>query len=982
MSVFEEALSMPALRTGLAAAVRNRGAAGADGVTVAEFALRGEAELAELRTEVLSGGYRPKAADGVRIPGWTWYFHSPHDYGYRPKVARGVRIPKEGGGYRKLPVGCVRDRVLQHALAATLSAKYDSALHDAAYAYRSGRSTKQALDVVQGRLRAGLTWVFRGDIEEFFDSIPPPLLLARLEEVTEDVATVQLVERMISGGVLAGKAIADPSLDTPQGSPLSPFLANLYLVPFDTAVELSGLAMVRYGDDLCINVPTRQRAEEAAALVAAALGRLRLTLNQNKVAIRHHGEGFVFLGFQFDPGGRRPGARSGRKLASHLEAMLADRPNDGHEDVDRLLRGWLGYYGSFGGVDLPEAVRDRAEVLESERAQTMQVGPAGARHDTPRAKDVQSTSDAACSDQAEDASSPWQAAANLIAMSLGGEDAPAIRTGLRDRLGVPEPAWTELADRLGRYEGEVAAELLARLGRFGDATAAVTIRRPLAPKSAALAGIPVVIDRDDADVVERPRFAPTPEDAQRLFDLFGGAEHTFLRDIKIADRVGRERMMAAPTVAHVREHLEGAYWMGVFPLRGNNSVRFAGVRTLLAAKLRAPRARGPVPVDVRVVADAHRLIDAVKALGLTSVVSLEPGRGYAIWIVFAEACGAASARVLAQVISDRAGGIGEGITREIVPMQDVARPDKPGTPAMLPLGRDPRTGEIAWLCDDTLAPELDPSERLRSIVPCDAASVRAALGIKSRIPAVEAALTKLAPAEEAKAATAEAVAIATSSFREMPRAQDVYAGCSVARHYVDQALAGRGLASSERYFLTDLFGRLGNESEPALEALFRHLDDYRPGMGQRMLAKMYPYPTSCGRIRQKQPELTARLGCDCRFRVTPGAYPTPVLHAMGAADVPGLGERVREAASRGGLARAATAAMNEGRKELGARAAALCLRLADMRRQQRVIEKAMRGIEEELNGLLEEVGDAELETPGGTLRRVEVHGVRKFVLEV
>lgn len=179
-----------------------------------------------------------------------------------------------------------------------------------------------------------------------------------------------------------------------------------------------------------------------------------------------------------------------------------------------------------------------------------------------------------------------------------------------------------------------------------------------------------------------------------------------------------------------------------------------------------------------------------------------------------------------------------------------------------------------------------------------------------------------------------------------------------------------------------MLGRLGNDAEPALEAVFRHLDDYRPGMASRMMAKMYPYPTSCGRIRQKLPELTARLGCDCRFRVTPGAYPTPLLHAVGAADIPGLGERVREAAARGGVARAALAAMNEGRKELGARAAALCARLADLRRQQRVLEKTARGVEAELDGLLEEVGDAQLETPSGTLRRVEMDGVRKFVLEV
>jgi|GEM_PF-1127023 len=969
MRIVEEALSMPALRAGLAAAVRNRGSPGADGVTVAEFASRAEAELEELRAEVLSGAYRPKAA-------------------------RAVKVPKAGGGYRVLAIGCVRDRVLQHALAATLAARLDSALHDSAYAYRTGRSPKMAVEVVQARLSAGLSWVFRGDIEEFFDRIPPPLLLARLEEATEDEAVVQLVDRLLAAGVLAGRAIADPELGTPQGSPLSPFLANLYLVPFDQAVEASGLAMVRYGDDICINVATRERAEQARAIVGTALERLRLTLQQNKVEVRHHGEGFIFLGFQIDPGGRRPGARAARKLAGQLESILEQRPKDGQEEIDRLLRGWLGYYGSFAGVELPDAVRDRAEELESERAQTLQVGRVAASREppgssAPAVQETTSVADDANEPDAGQPSSPWQTAANLIAASAGGEDAAEIRAGLRDKLGVPEPPWTELADRLACYEGDAAAEILARLGRFGDAAAVVGIRRPPTVVAPAPAGAPVVIDRDDDDLVDRPRFEPKPEDAQRLLDLFGGAEHAFLRDVKIGDRIDRERLMIAPTVAHVREHLAGAYWMGVFPLRGNNSVRFAAVRTMLAAKLRAPRVRGPVPIDVRVVADAQRILGAARELGLTPVASIEPGRGYTVWVLFAEACGAARARILAQLISDRAGAAGDGITREIVPAQDVAKPDKPGTPAMLPLGLDPRTGERAWLCNDQLEPDADPSERLRTIVLCDAARLSAALGIKPRgvvpTPAAPTAKEQRAPSAPNAAAPPnqpDPVAIATSPFREMHRAQDVYAACSVVRHFVDQALSGGGLASSERHLLTDVLGRLGNESEASLEAVFRHLDDYRPGMAQRMMAKIYPCPTSCGRIRQKLPELTARLGCDCRFRVPPGAYPTPVLHAVGAADVPGLSERVREAAARGGLARAALAAMNEGRKEMGARAAALCARLADLRRQQRVIEKTIRGVEQELDGILEEAGEAQLETPSGTLRRVEVDGVRKFILEV
>lgn len=153
-------------------------------------------------------------------------------------------------------------------------------------------------------------------------------------------------------------------------------------------------------------------------------------------------------------------------------------------------------------------------------------------------------------------------------------------------------------------------------------------------------------------------------------------------------------------------------------------------------------------------------------------------------------------------------------------------------------------------------------------------------------------------------------------------------------------------------------------------------------MGARHTQRLYPHPTSCGRVRQWLPELTARVGCDCRFRVPPGAYPTPVLHALGAAQVPGMEQRVKDAATRGGLARAAVAAMNEGRKELGAKAVALCTRLADLRRQAKALERAITAAEAELDAVLDEAGDEPLETPSGTLRRVTEGGVRRFVLEV
>ncbi len=997
MGVVDEASSLVALRAALGVAARNRGAPGPDGVTVAELAAQGDVELVRLRDEVLSGAYRPRPS-------------------------RRVLLPKPGGGHRGLAIGCVRDRVVQHAVAAALAATFDGELHRFAYAYRRGRSTHDALAAVDAALGAGNDWVLRGDVESFFDRIPPPLLLAALDEVCHEPDLVKLVEGMLAAGSLAGGEIADSALGTPQGSPLSPFLANLYLAPFDRAVEAERFEMVRYGDDVCIGAVSRQEAERARGVVARALGRLRLALNEKKVEIRHLGEGFTFLGFRFGPGGRTAGPRAVREIGARLDEVLRTRPSDGGEEIDDLLRGWLAYYGSLAGVQLPERVRARAEELEAQRTETLQVGrlppnmsgsarawpvePPNPRH-APVDDRVALAGEAARAPR----TSVWQTLATQLAGAVGTADENAVRDRIRDRAGIDTTAGAELAAAIGRFDGATAAEILARSGRFGDAADVAKIARPETGGAPPTDTRKVVVPAAEEDAQERPHLAPGPGDAERLLERFGGAEHVFLRDMRVGDRVERERVLAPLTADRLREHLAGSCWLGVYPLRGNHSVRFAAVRVVIAGKARhGDRREGAIAGIVAV--DARALRSALESLGVRPLLSVEPGRGHVVWVLFAEPVGAARARTLLSLACQRAGAPPPGVTRELVPAQDVAKPDKPGTGVLLPLGADPRKGSRAWLLDEAFAPVPDPLGLLRDHRAASHEEVAAAVGVRRALAALTAPAAPPAagapavvpraqepessaapPGPSAGASTTavpepraggpvDVVALMTAPFRELPRAKEIYAGCAVFRSFVDKVISGHGLATSERYFVADVLGRLGDESTPAVDAVLRHLDDYRPGMAGRVLQRLYPRPTSCGRIRQNLPELTARVGCDCHFRVPPGAYPTPVLHAIGAANVPGLADRVLEAAAKGGIARAAVAAMNEGRKELGTKAAALCNRLSDLRRQVRAVEKTITSVEAEIDLVIEEAGDSPLETPAGTLRRVIEGGVRRFVLEV
>lgn len=942
MGVIEEVASIASLRVALDTCARNQGRPGPDGVSVAAFAGHAQHELERLRDELLAGSWRP-----------------------RPSLR--VQLPKPGGGHRNLAVGCVRDRVVQHALSRCLSDSLDELIHPSAYAWRRGRSAQQCLAAVDEALAEGRHWVLRGDIAAFFDEIPREMLLATLRTHTSDERVVELVGHILRAGALAGGELLDPSLGTGQGSPLSPFLANLYLRPFDHAVEAAGFSMQRYGDDLCIATFTRLDAQRAKDCVALALQRLRLRLNLEKLSLRHLGEGFVFLGFAFHPGGRRPGPNAARSLCRRLDEVLEARPKDGEDELEQALRAWLTYYGSLAGIAIPEGFRARAEAMEAELLQSRQFGAgrgerrAAAVH-TPEGREG-----------AEAPADRWSVAARVLHSARGTSDEGAVTRDIAAQLGVDPGEAQALAEALRRFDGVAAAELFARLGRFAEADQVSSLRRPEGldvPIATRVGGLPV----EPLEQRDEPRFSPKSEDAERLLSLFGGAEHTFLRDALVGDKIERQRVSVSPTIEHVRAHFDGAFWMGIYPLRANNSTRWAAFRVSVAGKIRRELRSPTLPEAV--LGEGRRLVDALRTIGISAVVSLEPGRALVLWVLFAEAVTAARARALLDVVSRRVGVADATVTREIHPQQEVVKPEKPGSAMLLPLGRDLKSHERAWLLDERFAPFADACGALRGLVANSNEQVAAALGLRAKRPEPP------QPGAQPPEAREELVAALTSPFQSLPRAQEVYKGCAVFRHMVDQAISGAGLATGDRLLVADILGRTGEQADAGAEAVFRHLDDYRPGMGARFVARIYPHPTSCGRIRQRLPELTARVGCDCRFRVPPGAYPTPVLHALGAAEVLGMGERVKEAASRGGLARAALAAMNEGRKELGAKASALCARLTELRRNARLLEKSIAGVEAELDAVLDEAGDAPLETPSGTLLRVTENGVRRFVLEV
>ena len=328
-SLMEQILSTENLNAAYLQVVRNKGAAGVDGMTVEEL-----------------GAYLSENGESIR--------EQLRTRKYKPQPVRRVEIPKPDGGVRNLGVPTVVDRFVQQAVAQVLTPIFEEQFHDHSYGFRPNRCAQQAVLKALEMMNDGHSWIVDIDLAKFFDTVDHDKLMTIFGRTIKDGDVISVVRKFLASGVMIDDEYEDTIVGTPQGGNISPLMANIMLNELDKELEARGLDFVRYADDLIIMVGSRQAADRVMKSVTRFIEeKLGLKVNAEKSKVdKPKGIKYLGFGFYFDSFAKVYKAKPHPKAVAKFKAQMKKLTgrswgvSNSYKvfKLNQLIRGWVNYY--------------------------------------------------------------------------------------------------------------------------------------------------------------------------------------------------------------------------------------------------------------------------------------------------------------------------------------------------------------------------------------------------------------------------------------------------------------------------------------------------------------------------------------------------------------------------------------------------------------------------------------------------------------
>ena len=330
--MIEQVLHPHNVQRALKQVVANKGSAGVDGIKASELTDYFRKERAQL-------------------------YSSIREMNYLAQPILGVDIPKGNGKTRLLGIPTVTDRVLQQAVSQVLMPKYEGEFSVCSYGFRPNKSARQAVGKALEHIHEGFSFIVNIDLKTFFDEVDHCLLLNLLHQKVKCPITMRLIRKWLRAPIQINVKLRKRRKGVPQGSPLSPLLANILLNELDKELTRRNLRFVRYADDFSIYTKYKSHAIATLKAIEKFLKtKLKLTINREKSGVRKPVQ-FELLGFGFestykkgDKGkyqlvvGKKVWERLKQRLKFITRKTTPKSFDERIQQINEVQRGWLNYF--------------------------------------------------------------------------------------------------------------------------------------------------------------------------------------------------------------------------------------------------------------------------------------------------------------------------------------------------------------------------------------------------------------------------------------------------------------------------------------------------------------------------------------------------------------------------------------------------------------------------------------------------------------